>query len=81
MRRAQLIESAFDLSRDGKNPDFFHSQDMMGLSDKRSGVVVAPSLEKSTAERLKNRSEIAKEIRKARPQGKGGGKGADKEDA
>ena len=75
VRRAQLIESAFDLSRDGKTPDFFHSQDMMGLTDRENGVVVAASLEKSTAEHLKARAEIAKEIRKART---GGGKGKGK---
>eukprot|EP00969_Alexandrium_andersonii_P067980 2998732-Alexandrium_andersonii.AAC.1 len=31
VRRAQLIESAFELSKDGKTPDFFHGEEMMGL--------------------------------------------------
>ena len=75
MRRAQLIESAFELAGKGGAPDFFHADDMMGLFDKSSGVVIAPTLEKATAERLKARAEIAKEIRKAKtPGGKGKGK-------
>ena len=80
MRRAQLIESAFEMSKGGA-PDFFHADDMMGLHDKSSGVVVAPSLERATAERLKVRAEIAKEIRKAKTGfNKGGGKGKDAPD-
>eukprot|EP00969_Alexandrium_andersonii_P095289 4209214-Alexandrium_andersonii.AAC.1 len=51
-RRAQLIESTFELSRDGKTPDFFHSEEMVGLSSRQSGVVIAAGLEKATAERL-----------------------------
>ena len=76
-RRAQLIESAFELSKDGKTPDFFHAEDMMGLSNQQSGAVVSSSLERATAERLKARAEIAKEVRKARAntQPKGGKKG------
>ena len=38
-RRVQLLESAYELAKDGKNPDFFHSQDIMGYSERASGAV------------------------------------------
>ena len=69
-RRLQLIESAYEMSGDGKAPDFFHSQDMMGFSERASGAVVSATLEAESAARLKGRAEIEKELRKA----KGGSK-------
>ena len=78
LRRAQLIESAFELAKNG-NPDFFHADDMMGLSTRSSGACLAPALERATAERLKHRAEIAREIRNARGGGKDSGKGREKE--
>ena len=58
------------MSGDGKAPDFFHSQDMMGFSERASGAVVSATLESESAARLKSRAEIEKELRKA----KGGSK-------
>ena len=69
-RRLQLIESAFELSTDKKQPDFFHADDFMGLGERASGAVVSAIAEKETAERLGARALVAKEIRKAREAGR-----------
>ena len=66
IRRIQLLESAYDLAVDKKNPDFFHAEDFMGLGERASGAVVSSTAEKETAERLSARALVAKEIRKAR---------------
>ena len=59
----------------GKGADFFHAEAMMGMQARSSGAVLAVSLEKSTAEKLKDRTAIEKELRKSKP-GKKGGLGA-----
>ena len=71
-RRLQLIESAYEMSGDGKAPDFFHSQDMMGFSERASGAVVSATLGAESAARLKSRAEIEKELRKAKGGSKAG---------
>ena len=65
LRRMQLLESAYEQGVHGA-PDFFHSDDMMGLNERPSGAIISPELEDSCAEHLKQRALIAKEIRKAR---------------
>ena len=65
-RRVQLLESAYELSADKKQPDFFHADDFMGLGEKASGAAVSHLAERETSERLGARALIAKEIRKAR---------------
>ena len=65
-RRMQLIESAYEHSRDGKTPDFYHAEEMIGTSERASGAIIAPSLERETAERLKDRAEIQKQLRKSK---------------
>ena len=65
-RRMQLIESAYEQSRDGKTPDFFHAEEMLGAPERPSGAVISSTLEKETADRLKEKAEIYKQIRKAK---------------
>ena len=78
MRRLQLIESAYEISRDGKSPDFFHAEEMMGTLRRPSGAVIANTLEQEAGERLKQRAEIEKQLKKAKeatrtpPAGNGG---------
>ena len=65
-RRIQLIESAYEHSKDGRTPDFYHAEEMIGTSERASGAIIAPTLEKETAERLKDRAEIQKQLRKSK---------------
>ena len=63
---------------------------MMGLLESQNGTIIDPALRKHTAEALKNKAAIAKELRKAdevnntKPEPKktpkGGGRGDKKED-
>ena len=39
---------------------------MLGTAERQSGAVIAPTLEKETAERLKDRAEIQKQLRKSK---------------
>ena len=82
-RRLQLIESAYEVSKDGKTPDFFHAEDLMGMHNRASGAVISSTLESETSERLKARAEITKQLTKAkasfRDPKKGAGKGAKEE--
>ena len=73
-RRIQLIESAYELSADGKSPDFFHIEDIMGCSERTSGAVIAPTLEQEAATRLRARAENSEELRKAKDSFKGNAK-------
>ena len=66
MRRIQLLESAYDLAVDKKNPDFFHAEDFMGLGERSSGAVVSAAAERQAAERLAAKALVAKEIRKSK---------------
>ena len=68
-RRLQLIESAQEPSLDGKSPDVYHAEDVMGNSERPSGAVVAPTLEAEAASRLMACAQIAKELRKAESSG------------
>ena len=66
MRRIMLIESAYEYSKDGKAPDFWHASDMMGDLRRASGAVISGSLEDETAARLKARSDVQKQLMKAK---------------
>ena len=88
-RRLQLIESAYEQSKDGRTPDFYHAEEMIGTSERASGAVISSSLERETAERLKDRAEITKQLRKSKeslqptsenPKKNTGGKKGDKGD-
>ena len=62
----QLIESAYEQSRDGRTPDFYHAEQMLGASERASGAAISATLERETAERLKDKAEITKQLRKAK---------------
>ena len=66
VRRLQLIESAYEVSKDGKSPDFFHAEEMMGTLQRPSGAVISGTLEKESGERLSQRAEIEKQLKKAK---------------
>ena len=72
-RRAQLIESAYEMAKDGKNPDFFHAGEMMGSTTRTSGAVIAEALEAETTARLQKRALIEQQLRRAQggPKAKG----------
>ena len=65
MRRIQLLESAYDLAADKKNPDFFHAEDFMGLGERSSGAVVSAAAERQAADRLAAHALVATDIRKS----------------
>ena len=68
-----MIESAYEQSGDGRTPDFYHAEQMLGTAERASGAVIASTLEKETAERLRSRAEISKELRKSKESLSGGG--------
>ena len=65
VRRAQLIESAFDMAADKNSPDFSHTGVIMGLSESSSGSIFDPNLKKHVASELRDQAAIQKELRKA----------------
>ena len=66
MRRLQLIESTYEISKEGKSPDFFHAEEMMGTLQRPSGAVIAGTLEREAGQRLQQRAEIEKQLKKAK---------------
>ena len=63
-RRVQLIEEVH--AEDPKNPNWEGAQRYVGITERRGGAVMAPSLRKHVAEQLSRETAIMKEKRKAR---------------
>ena len=65
MRRVMLIESAYEIGKNGR-ADFYHSEEVMGFLSRPSGAVISSTLEAEATERLKTRAEISKQLHKAK---------------
>ena len=80
LRRDQLIVSVYE--ENPSNPDWTASEHFMGTTEKPSGALVVPSLQKHVATRMGEQSAILKQKRKAREARKAvkrAGKDKDKE--
>ena len=65
MRRVMLIESAYEIGKNGR-ADFYHSEEVMGFLARPSGAVISSTLESEATERLRARAEISKQLGKAK---------------